>query len=94
MIVYKCVSLCLLNIGHHHQALGRVFEALELYDLLSSSIQHKLECYYIVHDCFLRLGYCNQANRWKNMCIEKLSGKPISEEWFNKLLQGNISFNI
>jgi len=78
--VYVCVSMCLFNSGHPHQALGWLFEALEICNLLSISSQQKLVCYDIASNCYKSLGYLYQANRWENMSIEKLSGKDMLEK--------------
>jgi len=85
ILAYKFVSICLLKCGHPNQALGWVFEALEMCDLFSHEIQHRFDCFEIIGDCYFRLGYFDQTDRWKNMHIEKLSGKCIVPEETLKL---------
>ena len=74
-IVLWFVSVCLLYIIRPEQALGLLFEALEIYDKLNSSIQTKASCYGIISKCYSMMGKKVQAKHYENLLHDKLYGK-------------------
>ena len=85
--VYRSVSECLLNCGHPDRALGWLFETLEICDLLSIPIKHKLNCCMIIGDCYREMGLIDQAYRYKTMNIEKLSEKSwVPDDMLNLVM--------
>ena len=69
------IGICLLNTGHPNRALSHAFEALEFCPTYSL----RFPCNKIVRDCYRKLNFIAQAEKYESRMYEKLTGLNFVE---------------